>query len=65
MVGWYIYEVICNLFLLGLVGLVEVLLFFYVVLFVGYLVDYLLCCWLGMVVVSGLVLMVVVLIVVV
>jgi hypothetical protein len=40
-VGWHIYEVTRNPFSLGLVGLAEVLPFFCVAPFAGYLVDHL------------------------
>ena len=40
-VGWHIYEVTRNPFSLGLIGLAEVLPFFCVAPFAGYLVDHL------------------------
>lgn len=55
-VGWHIYEVTRNPFSLGLVGLAEVLPFFCVAPFAGYLVDHLPRRRLGMVACSGLVL---------
>jgi len=55
-VGWHIYEVTRNPFSLGLVGLAEVLPFFCVAPFAGYLVDHLPRRKLGMVAASGLVL---------
>lgn len=55
-VGWHIYEVTRNPFSLGLVGLAEVLPFFCVAPFAGYLVDNLPRRRLGMVACSGLVL---------
>ena len=60
-VGWHIYEVTRNPFSLGLVGLAEVLPFFCVAPFAGYLVDHLPRRRLGMVAASGLVLTAVVL----
>ncbi|MGE8261042.1 MFS transporter [Stenotrophomonas sp.] len=54
-VGWHIYEVTRNPFSLGLVGLAEVLPFFCVAPFAGYLVDHLPRRRLGMVACSGLV----------
>jgi len=60
-VGWHIYEVTRNPFSLGLVGLAEVLPFFCVAPFAGYLVDHLPRRRLGMVACSGLVLTAVVL----
>ncbi|WP_315388834.1 MFS transporter [uncultured Stenotrophomonas sp.] len=60
-VGWHIYEVTRNPFSLGLVGLAEVLPFFCVAPFAGYLVDHLPRRNLGMVACSGLVLTAVVL----
>ena len=60
-VGWHIYEVTRNPFSLGLVGLAEVLPFFCVAPFAGYLVDHLPRRKLGMVACSGLVLTAVVL----
>ncbi len=53
-VGWHIYEVTRNPFSLGLVGLAEVLPFFCVAPFAGYLVDHLPRRRLGMVACSGL-----------
>jgi len=55
-VGWHIYEVTRNPFSLGLIGLAEVLPFFCVAPFAGYLVDHLPRRRLGMVACSGLVL---------
>ena len=55
-VGWHIYEITRNPFSLGLVGLAEVLPFFCVAPFAGYLVDHLPRRRLGMVACSGLVL---------
>ena len=55
-VGWHIYEVTRNPFSLGLVGLAEVLPFFCVAPFAGYLVDHLPRRRLGIVACSGLVL---------
>ena len=60
-VGWHIYEVTRNPFSLGLVGLAEVLPFFCVAPFAGYLVDHLPRRRLGMVACTGLVLTAVVL----
>ena len=60
-VGWHIYEVTRSPFSLGLVGLAEVLPFFCVAPFAGYLVDHLPRRRLGMVACSGLVLTAVVL----
>lgn len=60
-VGWHIYEVTRNPFSLGLVGLAEVLPFFCVAPFAGYLVDHLPRRRLGMLACSGLVLTAVVL----
>lgn len=60
-VGWHIYEVTRNPFSLGLVGLAEVLPFFCVAPFAGYLVDHLPRRRLGMVACAGLVLTAVVL----
>jgi MFS family permease len=60
-VGWHIYEVTRNPFSLGLVGLAEVLPFFCVAPFAGYLVDHLPRRRLGMVAATGLVLTAVVL----
>ncbi len=60
-VGWHIYEVTRNPFSLGLVGLAEVLPFFCVAPFAGYLVDHLPRRRLGMAAASGLVLTAVVL----
>ena len=60
-VGWHIYEVTRNPFSLGLVGLAEVLPFFCVAPFAGYLVDHLPRRRLGMVAASGLLLTAVVL----
>lgn len=60
-VGWHIYEVTRNPFSLGLVGLAEVLPFFCVAPFAGYLVDHLPRRKLGIVACSGLVLTAVVL----
>jgi MFS family permease len=60
-VGWHIYEVTRNPFSLGLVGLAEVLPFFCVAPFAGYLVDHLPRRKLGMVACTGLVLTAVVL----
>ncbi|MFL9584898.1 MFS transporter [Stenotrophomonas sp. AB1(2024)] len=60
-VGWHIYEVTRNPFSLGLVGLAEVLPFFCVAPFAGYLVDHLPRRRLGMVACSGLILTAVVL----
>ena len=60
-VGWHIYEVTRNPFSLGLVGLAEVLPFFCVAPFAGYLVDHLPRRRLGMLAASGLVLTAVVL----
>ena len=54
-VGWHIYEVTRNPFSLGLVGLAEVLPFFCVAPFAGYLVDHLPRRRLGMVACAGLV----------
>ncbi len=54
-VGWHIYEVTRNPFSLGLIGLAEVLPFFCVAPFAGYLVDHLPRRRLGMVACSGLV----------
>nr|WP_254005079.1 MFS transporter [Stenotrophomonas maltophilia] len=54
-VGWHIYEVTRNPFSLGLVGLAEVLPFFCVAPFAGYLVDHLPRRRLGMVACSGLI----------
>ncbi|MBU2050677.1 MAG: MFS transporter [Gammaproteobacteria bacterium] len=54
-VGWHIYEATRNPFSLGLVGLAEVLPFFCVAPFAGYLVDHLPRRRLGMVACSGLV----------
>jgi len=54
-VGWHIYEVTRNPFSLGLVGLAEVLPFFCVAPFAGYLVDHLPRRRLGMVACGGLV----------
>ncbi|MEK0265402.1 MFS transporter [Stenotrophomonas rhizophila] len=54
-VGWHIYEVTRNPFSLGLVGLAEVIPFFCVAPFAGYLVDHLPRRRLGMVACSGLV----------
>ncbi|MBD8696264.1 MFS transporter [Stenotrophomonas sp. CFBP 13718] len=54
-VGWHIYEVTRNPFSLGLVGLAEVLPFFCVAPFAGYLVDHLPRRRLGMAACAGLV----------
>ncbi|MBO8044546.1 MFS transporter, partial [Pseudomonas aeruginosa] len=54
-VGWHIYEVTRKPFSLGLVGLAEVLPFFCVAPFAGYLVDHLPRRRLGMVACSGLI----------
>ncbi|WP_369521390.1 MFS transporter, partial [Escherichia coli] len=54
-VGWHIYEVTRNPFSLGLIGLAEVLPFFCVAPFAGYLVDHLPRRRLGMVACCGLI----------
>jgi len=54
-VGWHIYEVTRNPFSLGLIGLAEVLPFFCVAPFAGYLVDHLPRRRLGMAACSGLI----------
>jgi len=54
-VGWHIYEITRNPFSLGLIGLAEVLPFFCVAPFAGYLVDHLPRRRLGMVACSGLI----------
>ncbi|KAF1015771.1 MAG: hypothetical protein GAK31_01248 [Stenotrophomonas maltophilia] len=54
-VGWHIYEVTRNPFSLGLVGLAEVVPFFCVAPFAGYLIDHLPRRRLGMVAAAGLV----------
>lgn len=54
-VGWHIYEITRNPFSLGLVGLAEVLPFFCVAPFAGYLVDHLPRRRLGMLACTGLV----------
>ncbi|MEE7547326.1 MFS transporter, partial [Xanthomonas sp. Kuri4-1] len=54
-VGWHIYEVTRNPFSLGLIGLAEVLPFFCVAPFAGYLVDHLPRRRLGMLACAGLV----------
>ena len=54
-VGWHIYEVTRNPFSLGLIGLAEVVPFFCVAPFAGYLVDHLPRRRLGMVACCGLI----------
>lgn len=60
-VGWHIYEITRNPFSLGLIGLAEVLPFFCVAPFAGYLVDHLPRRRLGMVAIAGLILTAVIL----
>lgn len=55
-VGWHIYQITRNPFSLGLIGLAEVLPFFCVAPFAGYLVDHLPRRRLGMAAITGLIL---------
>ena len=53
-VGWHVYELTRNPWMLGLIGLAEVLPYFCVAPFAGYLVDHLPRRRLGMVACAGL-----------